>query len=129
MNSFEPFDWKQVKSKKRVSADVPALFFRALTFGNGSNHSLSMFKQCILALVLFPFLIKMAAVLKERNHRKPKAPKELLMFFPQDYSSVKLSKNKILGTAQQRGSLQENTWIEADIGYEQPWKGLIIKTG
>lgn len=57
------------------------------------------------------------------------APKELLMFFPQDYSSVKLSKNKILGTAQQRGSLQENTWIEADIGCEQPWKGLIIKTG
>ena len=57
------------------------------------------------------------------------APKELLMFFPQDYSSVKLSKNKILGTAQQRSSLQENTWIEADIGYEQPWKGLIIKTG
>lgn len=56
-------------------------------------------------------------------------PKELLMFFLQDYSSVKLSKNKILGKAQQRSSLKENTWIEADIGYEQPWKGLVIKTG
>lgn len=51
------------------------------------------------------------------------------MFFPQDYSSVKLSKNKIVGTAQQRSSLTEKTWVEADIGHEEPWKGLIIKTG
>ena len=27
VRSFEPFYWKQVKSKKPVPADVPALFF------------------------------------------------------------------------------------------------------
>lgn len=30
---------------------------------------------------------------------------------------------------QQRSTLSENTWVAVDIGYEKPWKGLIIKTG
>ena len=49
------------------------------------------------------------------------------MFFPQDYSAVKLSKNKILGKAQQRSALTENSWVEVDIGDEKPWKRLTIK--
>ena len=56
-------------------------------------------------------------------------PKELLVFFPEDYSAAKVSKNKILGTAQQLTGLKENTWVNVDIGDQDPWKGLIIKTG
>lgn len=51
------------------------------------------------------------------------------MFFPEDYSAVKVLKNKILGTAQKLTGLTENTWVNVDIGYQDPWKGLVIKTG
>ena len=51
------------------------------------------------------------------------------MFFPEDYSAAKVSKNKILGTAQQLTGLKENTWVNVDIGDQDPWKGLKIKTG
>lgn len=51
------------------------------------------------------------------------------MFFPEDYSAVKVSKNKIAGTVQQLSGLKENTWVNVDIGDEKPWRGLIIKTG
>ncbi|XP_068738948.1 uncharacterized protein [Montipora capricornis] len=71
----------------------------------------------------------MASSMKGRSTRKLKEPKELLMFFPEDYSAVKVSKNKIVGTAQQLSRLKENTWVNVDIGDEKPWKGLIIKTG
>lgn len=51
------------------------------------------------------------------------------MFFPEDYSAVKVSKNKIVGTVQQLSGLKENTWVNVDISDEKPWRGLIIKTG
>ena len=51
------------------------------------------------------------------------------MFFPEDYSAVEVSKNKILGTAQHLTGLKENTWVNVDIGDQHPWKGLVIKTG
>lgn len=51
------------------------------------------------------------------------------MFFPEDYSAVKVSKNKILGTAQQLSGLKKNTWVDVDVGEQKPWKGLVIKTG
>lgn len=55
--------------------------------------------------------------------------KELLVFFPDDYSAVKMSRNKVLGTAQQLSELIANTWANVDVGESQAWKGLIIKTG
>ena len=55
--------------------------------------------------------------------------KELLVFFPDDYSAVKMSRNKVLGTAQQLSELKANTWADVDVGESQAWKGLIIKTG
>ena len=61
------------------------------------------------------------------------------MFFPRDHSAVKVSKNKILGTAQQLTGLEDqgeclvnarvNTWVNVDIGDQDPWKGLVTKTG
>ncbi|XP_074627781.1 uncharacterized protein LOC141885807 [Acropora palmata] len=71
----------------------------------------------------------MASFIKGRSTRKTKEPKELLAFFRKDYSAVKVSKNKILGTAQQLTGLRENTWVNVDIGDQDPWKGLVIKTG
>lgn len=50
------------------------------------------------------------------------------MFFPEDYSVVKVLK-KILGTAQQLSGVKENTWVDVDIGEQKPWKGLVVKTG
>lgn len=55
-------------------------------------------------------------------------PKEMLVSFPKDYSAAEVSKNKILGTAQQLTGLKENTWVNVDIGDQDPWKGLVIKT-
>ena len=43
-------------------------------------------------------------------------PKELLMFFPQNFSCMKVSKNKILGTAQKLTDTKENIWVDVDIG-------------
>lgn len=51
------------------------------------------------------------------------------MFFPEDYSAVKVPRKKILGTFQQLSGLKENTWVDVDIGEEKPWRGLVIKTG
>lgn len=51
------------------------------------------------------------------------------MFFPDDYSVVKVSRNKVLGTAQQLSELKASTWADVDVGESQAWKGLIIKTG
>ena len=51
------------------------------------------------------------------------------MFFPEDYSAVKMSRNKVLGTAQQLSELKANTWADVDVGESRTWKGLIIKTG
>ena len=51
------------------------------------------------------------------------------MFFPEDYSAVKMSRNKVLGTAQQLSELKENAWVDVDVGESWAWKGLIIKTG
>ena len=48
---------------------------------------------------------------------------------PDDYSAVKMSRNKVLGTAQQLSELKANTWADVDVGESQAWKGLIIKTG
>lgn len=56
-------------------------------------------------------------------------PKELLMFFPQNFSSMKVSKNKVLGTAQKLTGTKENIWVDVDIGEPEPWSGLIIKAG
>lgn len=56
-------------------------------------------------------------------------PKELLRFFPQNFSSMKVSKNKILGTAQKLTGTTENIWVDNDIGEPEPWSGLIIKAG
>lgn len=42
------------------------------------------------------------------------------MFFLQDYSSMKVSKNKILGTAQKLTGIKENTWVDVDIGEPEP---------
>ncbi|XP_074634099.1 uncharacterized protein LOC141892659 [Acropora palmata] len=66
---------------------------------------------------------------KARTSRKPTEHKELLVFFPDDYSAVKMSRNKVLGTAQQLSELKANTWADVDVGESQAWKGLIIKTG
>ena len=55
-------------------------------------------------------------------------PKELFVSFPNDFSAAKVSKNKILGTAQQLTGLKENTWVNVDIGDQDQWKGLVIKT-
>ncbi|CAH3154412.1 unnamed protein product [Porites evermanni] len=54
-------------------------------------------------------------------------PKELLMFFPQNFPSMKVSKNKVLGTAQKLTGTKENIWVDVDIGEPEPWSGLIIK--
>ena len=54
-------------------------------------------------------------------------PKELLVFFPKDYSAVKVSKKKILGTAQQLTGLKETTWVNVDIGDQDPWQDLSSK--
>ena len=51
------------------------------------------------------------------------------MFFPDDYSAVKMSRNKVLGTAQQLSELKANTWADVDVAESQAWKGLITKTG
>ena len=56
-------------------------------------------------------------------------PKELLMFFPQNFPSMKVSKNKVLGTAQKLTGTKENIWVDVDIGEPEPWSGLIIKAG
>ena len=51
------------------------------------------------------------------------------MFFPQNFSSMKVSKNKVLGTAQKLTGTKENIWVDVDIGEPEPWSGLIIKAG
>ena len=51
------------------------------------------------------------------------------MFFPQHFSSMKVSKNKILGTAQKLTGTKENIWVDIVIGEPEPWNGLIIKAG
>lgn len=51
------------------------------------------------------------------------------MFFPQNFPSMKVSKNKVLGTAQKLTGTKENIWVDVDIGEPEPWSGLIIKAG
>ena len=51
------------------------------------------------------------------------------MFFADNYSALKMSWNKVLGTAQQLSELKANTWADVDVSESQAWKGLIMKTG
>lgn len=46
------------------------------------------------------------------------------MFFPQNFSSMKVSKNKILGTAQKLTGTKENIWVDVDIGKPAQSRGV-----